>query len=457
MKAAASRPAAPRTRVTRGLPSVTRRPSVEAGRRRDDHALAGARPASTSVPRDVHEAQARDAVVDHEDRASPARAAPRPRRARSAPCAARRRTARGRTCPDRRPAASGSVDLDEERPGVGVDGARDFRHVPFSVAAVRVGAVERRPAPQRRATMRRPAIRRRARRAGSRACLPRAAAAGRACHVARLDQLLGDDAVEGRGDAREGRGGAGGVAGGLRALDAGGGLLHARRGAGGRALRRPPAPRWPRPVPARWPTASPAARRCGRGSRGPAPARPAAARSSAAAAVARLSRACAAAAVALRAPALEVAAVEHDQHLARAHAVAGRDAHREHRRQHARGQRGRGARLHDAAGLERVGEIGRLRPWRRSRVTGGRRLLCRARRSVGQPSTDDRPIEQRRRPAQGCVCVVRHHVGHRFPSARSSVAAATTTSTRRGACRASACCTASAARSSAVTSASPLS
>ena len=54
----------------------------------------------------------------------------------------------------------------------------------------------------------------------------------------------------------------------------------------------------------------------------------------------------------------KVASIENDQHLTRAHAITRRDADLPDRRQDARHDRGRRPRLHHAAGLERVGDVG---------------------------------------------------------------------------------------------------
>ncbi len=134
----------------------------------------------------------------------------------------------------------------------------------------------------------------------------------------------------------------------------------------------------------------------------------------------------------------KVASVEHDQHLTRAHAIAGRHADLADRRQNARHDRGRRPRLDHAARLERVGDVGHGH--RRDR--DGNRALPRRRAVVFvrlEQAGRTRPQERSGDAARDDVMSSRHHVVIAFPGFVRSAAVSVSTATCAAVCCVSAC------------------
>ena len=231
-------------------------------------------------------------------------------------------------------------------------------------------------------------------------------------HVARLDHLLGDDAVERRRDARERLGRARRLAGGACAFHAGHGGLRPRGRAGGarfgRAQRAGGVVELLRRGRALGVQAGDACVRRARQREGGIGRLLLGRRGGDALIGRQRGRA--------RASRLggEVASVEHDQHLTRTHAIARRDTDFADRRQDARHDRGGRPRLDHAAGLERVGDVGhghrRDGDGNRRRRVGGRRL-----RAASSRPAAARPMTTATPPA-GSEVSPRHHVVIAFPA-----------------------------------------
>ena len=217
--------------------------------------------------RSRHEPDARDALVDHEDRRHLSAADDGPRERQRAPWRAAETRAAER--PGSKARRVGQRDLDEKRAGIGVHRAADFID--------RSAVAGRRPGPSRARRGRgaggefvRCATRPRGRRAGSRACPPGASGACPGAAMLPGSTIFSvttpsNGAVMRANDSVVARR----LAGGAGAFDAGRGLFARAAAPAARASARAARP-WPHRAPAPWPSVSRAGRRFVRGSHAPA-------------------------------------------------------------------------------------------------------------------------------------------------------------------------------------------